>query len=82
MITTATPHFVTATVAAALLAAGLLAGGAAATATHTTNLADYGSAITADDASDHARAEGVPHMSDNHRGNGDYFERMDGSRSE
>jgi len=73
MITTATAtsHRITATVAAALVAA-----------THSTNLADYGSAITADDASDHARAEGVPHMSDNHRGNGDYFERMDGSRSE
>jgi hypothetical protein len=82
MITTATSHRITATVAAALIAAGLLAGGAAVTTTHTTNLADYGAAITADNATDHARSEGVPHMSDNHRGNGNYFERMDGSRSE
>jgi hypothetical protein len=82
MITTATSHRITATVAAALIAAGLLAGGAAVTTTHKTNLADYGAAITADNATDHARSEGVPHMSDNHRGNGNYFERMDGSRSE
>ena len=81
MITTTT-HRITATVAAALVAAGLLAGGAAMTTMHTTTLADYGAAITADNATDHARAEGVPHMSDNHHGNGNYFERMDGSRSE
>ena len=82
MITTATSHRITATVAAGFIAAALLAGGAALTTTRTANLADYGSAITADDATDHARAEGVPHMTDNHRGNGTYFERMDGSRSE
>ena len=82
MITTATSHRIIAAVAATLISAGLLAGGAAVTTTHTTNLADYGAAITADDATDHARAEGVPHMSDNHRGNGTYFERMDGARSE
>ena len=81
MITT-TSQRITATVAAGLISAGLLAGGAAVATTHTTDLADYGSAITADDASDHARAEGVPHMSDNHRGDANYFERMDGSRSE
>ncbi len=80
MITTAS-HRITATVAAALISAGLLAGGAAVTATHTTNLADYGAAITADNATDTARSEGVPHMSDNHRGNGNYFENMDGARS-
>ena len=81
MITT-TSQRITATVAGALISAGILAGGAAITATHTTNLADYGSAITADDAADHARSEGVPHMSDNHHGNGSFFERMNGSRSE
>lgn len=81
MITTAS-HRITAAVAGALVSAGILAGGAAVTATHTTNLADYGAAITADDASDHARAEGVPHMSDNHRDSSSYFERMDGAHSE
>ena len=80
--TRTTSSRITATLASALIAAGLLAGGAAVSQTHPQNLADYGAAITADDAGDHARAEGVPHMSDNHRGNGDYFERMDGSRSE
>lgn len=82
MITTATSHRIAAAVAAALISAGLLAGGAVVCATHTTNLADYGAAITADDATDHARAEGVPHMSANHHGDGSYFERMDGSRPE
>lgn len=81
MITTAS-HRITTAVAGALIAAGLLAGGAAASQVHTQNLADYGAAITADDATDHARSEGVPHMSDNHRGNGSYFARMDGSHSE
>jgi hypothetical protein len=77
-----TSHRITATVAAGLISAGLLAGGAAITTVHTTNLADYGAAITADDATDHARAEGVPHMSENHHGNGNYFERMDGARAD
>ncbi len=81
MITT-TSHRITATVAAGLISAGLMAGGAAATAAQTVNLADYGAAITADNSTDAARSEGVPHMSDNHRGNGSYFERMDGARSE
>ncbi len=80
MITT-TSHRITATVAAALISAGILAGGAAVTTTQRVNLADYGAAITADDATDTARSEGVPHMSDNHRGDGNYFERMDGARS-
>ena len=82
MITTATSQRITANVAAALVSAALLAGGAAVATAHTANLADYGAAITADDAGDHARAEGVPHTSDNHRGDGNYFERMDGARSE
>ena len=69
---------ITAAAAGALIAAGLLAAGAEVSQTHTQNLADYGAAITADDATDHARSEGVPHMSDNHRGSGRYFERMDG----
>ena len=69
---------ITATVAGALIAAGILAAGAEVSQVHTQNLADYGAAITADDATDHARSEGVPHMSDNHRGSGNYFERMDG----
>ena len=38
--------------------------------------------ITADDATDTARSEGVPHMSENHRGNGNYFEQMDGARAD
>jgi hypothetical protein len=74
------PHRVTAAVAGALMAAGILLGGGAVAQTRTQNLADYGSAITADDATDYARSEGVPHMSDNHKGSGKYFERMDGER--
>lgn len=69
---------VTAAAAAALISIGVLAAGAAGPATHPQNLADYGSAITADNATDVARSEGVPHMSDNHRGSGNYFERMNG----
>lgn len=65
---------ITAVIAGALIAVGILAG----TQTHTRNLADYGAAITADDAANHARSEGVPHMSDNHHGSGNYFERMNG----
>ncbi len=68
---------ITAAVAGALVSAGLLAGGAALTATDTTNLADYGSSITAEDASNAARAKGVPHMGD-HRHSPGYFERMNG----
>jgi hypothetical protein len=68
---------ITATVAGALIAAGLLAGGAVSQI-HTQNLADYGAAITADDATDHARSEGVPHMSDHESGSGRYFEQMNG----
>jgi hypothetical protein len=67
-----------AAIAGVLISVGILLGGAAVTETQTRNLADYGSAITADDATDHARSEGVPHMSDNHRGSGRYFERMNG----
>ena len=69
----------TSAVASALIAAGLLAGGAAVTSTHTQNLADYGAAITADNATDTARSAGVPHMSDNHSGSGTYFEKMNGA---
>lgn len=69
---------ITATLAAMLIAAGILAGGTAASQTPTHNLADYGAAITADDATNHARSEGVPHMSDNHKGSGTYFEHMNG----
>jgi hypothetical protein len=72
------PHRITAAVAGALVAAGILLGGGAVEQTRTQNLADYGAAITADDATDAARSEGVPHMSDNHKGSGKYFERMDG----
>jgi hypothetical protein len=55
-------------------------GAGAATAAHldTHNLADYGAAITADNATDTARSAGVPHMSDNHKGSGSYFEQMNG----
>lgn len=81
MITT-TSHRIAAAVAGALISVGILAGGAAVTATHPADLADYGAAITADNATDTARSEGVPHMSDNHRGDAAYFERMDGARSE
>ena len=76
--TRTTSSRITATLASALIAAGLLAGGAAVSQTHTQNLADYGAAITADDATHTARDEGVPHMSDNHRGSGSYFEHMNG----
>jgi hypothetical protein len=89
MTTTASSR-ITAGIAAALVAAGILAGAApvaapargagAATAAHldTHNLADYGAAITADNATDTARSAGVPHMSDNHKGSGSYFEQMNG----
>lgn len=70
---------ITATIAAALIATGILAGGAAVNLTPPKNLADYGAAITADDASNAARSKGVPHMSDNHKGSGSYFEHMNGS---
>ncbi len=76
MITTASSR-ITAGISAALISAGILAGGAA-TLNRTQILADYGAAITAEDASDAARAKGVPHMSDRHRGSGDFFERMNG----
>ena len=78
MTHTASPR-ITAAIAGALISAGILLGGAAVTQTDTQNLADYGSAITADDADDYARAAGVPHMSDNHKGSGSYFERMNGA---
>jgi hypothetical protein len=78
MTTTTVSTRITTSVAGVLIAAGILAGGAALTQGHTQNLADYGAAITADDATHTARSEGVPHMSDNHKGNGHYFERMDG----
>lgn len=77
MTSTGPTSRITALIASALIALAMLTGGIS-TQTHPQNLADYGSAITADDASDHARAEGVPHMSDNHKGSGSYFERMDG----
>lgn len=78
VMTTTASSRITATIASALIAAGLLAGGAALSQTHTQNLADYGAAITADDATNAARSAGVPHMSDNHSGSGHYFERMNG----
>lgn len=68
---------IAAAVAGALVSAGLLAGGGALTATDTRNLADYGSSITAEDASNAARDKGVPHMS-NHSHSPGYFERMNG----
>lgn len=77
-MTLTAPSRITAAVASVLIAAGILAGGAAVAQTHTQNLADYGAAITADNATDAARSAGVPHMSDNHSGSGTYFERMNG----
>lgn len=74
--TTASARF-TATIAGAMIAAGILAG-AAVSQNHTQNLADYGAAITADNATDTARSEGVPHMSDHMKGSGTYFEQMNG----
>lgn len=76
MTDTASSRF-TAAIAGALLAVGILTGGAA-TQNRTQILADYGAAVTAEDASDAARAKGVPHMSDRHRGSGEFFERMNG----
>lgn len=69
---------IAATVASALIAAGILAAGGAVSQVHTQNVADYGAAITADNSTDSARAAGVPHMSDNQKGSGSYFERMNG----
>lgn len=80
-MTTIASTRITATVASALIAAGILAGGAAVSQIHTQNLADYGAAITADDSTDTARSEGVPHMSDHQTGSGNYFERMNGGAS-
>jgi hypothetical protein len=76
-MTTSARTRITAAVAGALVSAGLLAGGAALTATDTQNLADYGSSITAEDASNAAREKGVPHMGDHTHSPG-YFERMNG----
>jgi hypothetical protein len=75
-MTTSARARITTAVAGALVSAGLLAGGAA-TATDTQNLADYGSSITAEDASNAAREKGVPHMGDHTHSPG-YFERMNG----
>jgi hypothetical protein len=77
MTTTASSR-ITAGIAAALVAAGIRAGAATAAHLDTHNLADYGAAITADNATDTARSAGVPHMSDNHKGSGSYFEQMNG----
>jgi hypothetical protein len=76
-MTTTTSRWISASLATAGITIGILAGGASHTAEHSHNLADYGAAITADDATDHARARGVPHM-DNHEHAPGYFERMDG----
>lgn len=67
----------TAVIAGALISGGILAGSLALPQTRTHDLADYGAAITADDATDHARDRGVPHM-DDHRHSAGYFEKMDG----
>jgi hypothetical protein len=68
---------ITAAFAGALVSAGLLAGVGTLTTTDTQYLADYGSSITAEDASNAARDKGVPHMSDRSHSPG-YFERMNG----
>ena len=63
--------------ALAVIATGLLTGGIALAVPNTRNLADYGAAITADDASNAARDRGVGHMEDS-RHSPEYFKQMDG----
>ncbi|MFN8072273.1 MAG: hypothetical protein U0R66_10795 [Mycobacterium sp.] len=76
-MTTTTSRWISATLAAAGIGIGILAGTGAPSTPQTHNMADYGAAITADDATDHARDRGVPHMDDHEHAPG-YFERMDG----
>ena len=72
---------ITAAAALAVISTGLLTGGIALATPTTANLADYGAAITADDASNEARARGVPHTEDS-RHSPEYFKEMDGGDKE
>lgn len=79
---TITSRRIKASLAGAMLSAGILAGGAALELPgmeepSTAYLADYGSAISADDAEARSAAGGVRHMGD-HRDAPRYFERMNG----
>ncbi len=76
-MTTTTSRWISATLAAAGITIGILAGAGSPNTAQTHNMADYGSAITADDATAHAESRGVPHMDDHEHAPG-YFERMDG----
>ena len=76
-MTTTTSRWISVALAGTGLVIGILAGGGSPHAGHTHNLADYGAAVTAEDASDAARSRGVPHM-DDHRHSAGYFEEMNG----
>ena len=78
MKTTAS-YRITATLAGAMISAGILASGLPfqPVEPHTSYLADYGSAISADDSEARSQAGGVRHMGD-HRSSPGYFERMNG----
>lgn len=65
--------------AATMVAAGVLIGGAAEfSSTRTQYLADYGSAITAENSEQQAESQGVRHM-DDHEKSPRYFEQMNGA---
>lgn len=68
-----------AALAGALISAGVLASGApfAPAEPHTSYLADYGSAISADNSEARSAEGGVRHMGDHTHSPG-YFERMNG----
>lgn len=76
-MTTTTSRWISAGLAAFGIGIGILAGTGSQNTAPAHNLADYGAAITADDATAHAESRGVPHMDDHEHAPG-YFERMDG----
>lgn len=78
-LTASTPR-IAAALAGAMISIGILVGGAATELAHTstTYLADYGSAISADNSEAHSAEGGVRHMGDHSHAPG-YFERMNGA---
>lgn len=79
MTTTASRRIVAA-LAGVLISAGILASGTpfAPVEPHATYLADYGSAISAENSEAHSAEGGVRHMGDHSHAPG-YFERMNGA---
>lgn len=79
-MTTITANRIIATLAGALISAGILASGAPfePVEPHTRYLADYGSAISAENSEAQSESGGVRHMG-NHSAAPGYFERMNGA---